>query len=103
MVASGKYFFAIEADETDDPRTSNEYLVSVAVNFIPKIETPKDSTEVHRFHVMLDFPKEVNGETISSTIDKVFFSFSNVPASCLISGPSLNQHPTHGCFILCAR
>ena len=47
MVASGKYFFAIEADETDDPRTSNEYLVSVAVNFIPKIETPEDSTEVH--------------------------------------------------------
>ena len=69
IVRNGSYFVAIGADETDDPRPSNAYIVTVEVQLLPK-EITEDYC-VKTFHLQLEFPTEVNNETLSTTIDKV--------------------------------
>lgn len=93
IIHQGSFFFAIGVDETDDPRPSNEYLLTVELLLIPKIEKVDDSIDVQRFHLTLDFPTEVNSDTIAGALDKVcavhllHIAMSVCrPWTCLISG-----------------
>lgn len=58
-------------DETDDPRPLNEYIVTVEVLLIPKVQNENDGTDVRSFHLKLDFPKAVNNEDLSVAVDQV--------------------------------
>ena len=72
IASSGQYFVALECDETDDPRPSNDYIVTVDVYLFPKVSKPEDSSDVMKFHVKVSFPTAVNNETISTCIHEVF-------------------------------
>ena len=97
---------ALESDETDDARVGNEYLVTVDVYLIPKCTTEDGNLDVKKFHVKIDFPKQVNGDTMSVCIDQVtleylilFCSISLNP----IAGSALSTHSTQRCPVFCAR
>ena len=49
-------FVAIGCDETDDPRPSNDYIVTVEVNLILKIQGPDADTQVQSYHLQLEVP-----------------------------------------------
>ena len=78
IIRNGEFFVVLGSDETDDPRPQNSYIVTVEVTLIEK---PKVDVEpkVHKFHISLDFPKNVNTQTLSTLIDKV--SVRHSPAS----------------------
>ena len=39
MIRSGSYYISLRTDETDDPRPSTTYLLTIGVNRIPKAWT----------------------------------------------------------------
>ena len=71
IIREGKFFIGIGVDETDDPRPSNEYIVTVECLLIPKIESSDSADNARRFHLKLEFPSAVNGHTVSMTLDRV--------------------------------
>lgn len=48
------HFICIGADETDDARASNDYIITVDVTLIPKA---MDDFAVKSFHLQLSFPE----------------------------------------------
>ena len=71
LVMEGSWYVVIEADETDDPRPENHYVVSVALSLIPKVEKAGDEVGLKKFHIKLEYPSAVNQTTVSSIIDQV--------------------------------
>ena len=72
MIKTGKYFVSIGANETDDARPMNDYILTVDCVLIPKITSADDEAEIQNFHLGLQFPDEVNSESMALTIEKVF-------------------------------
>ena len=72
LIKTGQYFVSIGADETDDARPTNDYILTVDCVLIPKIKTADDDVAIQNFHLGLQFPDEVNSESMALTIDKVF-------------------------------
>lgn len=54
MFRERKHYICVVADETDDPRTSNDFVVSVDVSLIPK---DVNDSDVKSFHLQLCFPE----------------------------------------------
>ena len=71
VISNGEYFVALESDDTDDARVGNEYLVTVDMCLIPKVSKADGNVDIQKFHVKIDFPKQVNGDTMSVCIDQV--------------------------------
>ena len=46
-------------DEIDDPRSSNEYIVTVECILIPRIVNMETDIAVKPYHLPLEFPKAV--------------------------------------------
>lgn len=72
VVRSGKYYVAIESDETDDPRANNAFIVTVDVSLIPKVDSESGEHSARKFHIQLQYLQKVDHETLSQAIDKVF-------------------------------
>ena len=80
IIEDGSWFVCLSADETDDPRSCNEYIVTVDCTLIPRIASAEADTNVKPYHLEMKFPKAMNTETMSSTIDEVYgFFFAPSP------------------------
>ena len=64
----------IFADESDDPRTNEEYKLAINVLLLPK-EFKSESAGELAFHLDLKFLDEVNAATVSDAIDGVCRDF----------------------------
>ena len=64
----------IFADESDDPRTNEEYQLAINVLLLPK-EFKSESAGELAFHLDLKFPDEVNAVTVSDAINSVCRDF----------------------------
>ena len=71
LIGERRHFYALEADETDDPRVTNAFLVAIDVYLLPRVFSPTEEVSVQKFHLKLDYPTAVNNETLSSSIDQV--------------------------------
>ena len=78
IIRSESYFVCLGVDETDDPRPTNEFIVTVEVLLIPKVQAADQSLNCKLFHLKLDFPKAVNNEDLSVAIDQVLLSCLSV-------------------------
>jgi len=62
------HWIVVFADESDDPRPSEQYQVAINLMLIPK---DVGDQSVQAFHLDLVFPDEVNNVTMSDAIDSV--------------------------------
>ena len=96
LIRERRYFVSIGANETDVPRSSNDYIISVDVTLIPKAI---EDSDVRSFHLKLSLPevygmvvcnnafffhpKEVNNVTLSDVIDSTLRTFLVSPEDVL--------------------
>lgn len=63
IIEDGSWFVCLSADETDDPRSCNEYIVTVDCTLIPRIASAEADTNVKPYHLEMKFPKAMNTKT----------------------------------------
>lgn len=68
-----EFFVAVGCDETDDPRSRNEYILTVEIMLIPKQLV--DVSNIKTFHLGLQYPEAVNGSTVALAIDRALREF----------------------------
>lgn len=102
IIRHGHFYCAIGIDETADARVSNDFMLTVELVLIPKVATPDDDTAVRRFHLSLEFPSEVNNQTIALALDKVRPYNRSVSHSTLPTGIEELLHTTGGRSFFCS-
>ena len=103
-VAAGTQCFALEADEIDDPRPANAYIVTVDIYMLPKVRAAEDPVDVQKYHIKLDFPTAVNNETLANCIDEVCWGMCQYFISvCMLLGPQISPYYAQGRAVFCAR
>ena len=68
-----KFFVAVGCNETDDPRSRNECILTVEIMLIPKQLV--DVSNIKTFHLGLQYPEAVNGSTVALAIDRALREF----------------------------
>ena len=118
-----KHYICIGLDETDDPRPTNEYILTLEVLLIPKICDENDSMETRSFHLKLEFPsvcirghgslsllfmtvffQEVNQSSVADILDKVLREFLIVPEDVIYfcHDSASYMSPAAGVFFNCS-